>query len=143
MKRAIRVEQQAPFSHGWDLFSQKQVLCGRTAATGKTLADIIFSSIVLAPAKDVTSPQNHGLSPAVPSPFSPAGGGRARRRGGTAGGDGREGPGSARLRHPRPALPVPVRGRPCTEGCCGLLTDCAVSLGGCLLFSCHLTSDSC
>lgn len=41
MERATRVEQRAPISHGWDLLSRKRVLCGRAAARGKALADIL------------------------------------------------------------------------------------------------------
>lgn len=68
MERAICVVQHAPISRAWDLFSQKQVLCGRTAARGAALADIIFSSIVLIPARCI-SPELWSVSSCAEPPF--------------------------------------------------------------------------
>lgn len=86
-------------------------------------------------------------------PLSPADGGHPRRcpgaareggrEGGTAGGDRGKGTGERSAPAPAPRA-ARAPGWPQAEGCFRLTAcpRCYISQGGCLFFSCHLTSDS-
>lgn len=138
---AICAVQQAPIPHGWDLFSQKQVLCGRTATRGEPWQTSFLPAPSLSQRKHL--PRVSASLQLWQAPFprrwrgTPAvwRGGRQVATGGQRRASARPGTGAGR-----------ARGRRAPSERCRGLTACRgspVSLGGCLLFPCRLTNDSC